>query len=340
MKYPDTRGPAGNCWPARSRGWSRNESFDEIPIPGLNSEAIDFRVASECFATVRKLSRKHLESLHLLVPHQGRMVPSNAAILLFGKDRAAHFPDAWIQAGRFSGTTRTNILDSREFHDSPVRAVVEAMEFARKHAQLAYHIEGARRDERWSLPLAAVREAVVNAVVHADYSQRGAPIRVLIFDDRVVVESPGLLPFGLTIEDIQDGVSRLRNRVIGRVFKELGMIEQWGSGVGRMIDACRESGLPLPQFKENGLCFQVTFSLRVEHAPRHDDIDRRILKTIANADGIKTRDVAEAASLTTRAVRSRLKKLVERGFIVEIGSGPNDPRRSYFITKQRNLPAH
>lgn len=320
------------------RRTARNESFDEIPIPELNSEAIDFRVASECFAPVRKLSRKHLESLHLLVPHQGRMVPSNAAILLFGKERAAHFPDAWIQAGRFSGTTRTNIVDSREFHDSPVRAVVEAMEFVRKHAQLAYRIEGARHDKRWSLPLAAIREAVVNAVVHADYSQRGAPLRVLIFDDRVIVESPGLLPFGLTIEDIQNGVSRLRNRVIGRVFKELGLIEQWGSGVGRMIDACREGGLPLPRFEESGLCFQVTFPLQVEQAPHHDDINHRILKAIADADGIKTRDVAEAARLTTRAVRSRLKKLVERGFVVEIGSGPNDPHRSYFITKRRNPP--
>jgi len=102
----------------------------------------------------------------------------------------------------------------------------------RKHALRSFRIEGVRRDEQWSIPLPAVREAVINAVTHSDYSQIGAPIRVSVFDDRVEVESPGLLPFGLTVDDILRGVSRLRNRVLGRVFKELGLIEQWGSGVG------------------------------------------------------------------------------------------------------------
>lgn len=63
-------------------------------------------------------------------------------------------------------------------------------------------------------------------MVHADYSQRGAPIRVAIFDDRLEVENPGLLPFGLTLENLPLGISKLRNRVIGRVFHELGMVEQ------------------------------------------------------------------------------------------------------------------
>jgi ATP-dependent DNA helicase RecG len=76
-----------------------------------------------------------------------------------------------------------------------------------------------------------LREAAVNAVVHADYSQGGGPLRLSIFDDRVEIESPGLLPAGLTIEDLRQGISKLRNRVIGRVFQQLGLIEQWGSGI-------------------------------------------------------------------------------------------------------------
>ncbi|MBK8232372.1 MAG: hypothetical protein IPK72_17750 [Candidatus Eisenbacteria bacterium] len=78
-------------------------------------------------------------------------------------------------------------------------------------------------------------------------------IRVAVFDDRVEVESPGLLPLGLTGNDIEARVSRLRSRVIGRVSKELGVIAQWGSGVGRMIDACREHGLPHRSFGRSAL---------------------------------------------------------------------------------------
>ena len=103
-----------------------------------------------------------------------------------------------------------------------------------------------RRTEHWNVPIAAVREAIVNAVAHADYSQRGAPIRLAIFDNRIEIENLGLLPFGLTLDDLPLGISKLRNRTIGRVFHELGLVEQWGSGVQRMIATCREAGLAPP----------------------------------------------------------------------------------------------
>lgn len=96
---------------------ARNESYDELPVPTLSSEAIDFSAASELFAPVRKLKREDLESLHPLTRHQRRLVPTNGGVLLFGVRRAATFPDAWVRVGRFSGTTRTHILDTAEIHD-------------------------------------------------------------------------------------------------------------------------------------------------------------------------------------------------------------------------------
>ena len=80
------------------------------------------------------------------------------------------------------------------------------------------------------MPLVAIREATMNAVVHSDYAQVGSPIRIAVFDDRIEIENPGLLPFGLTVEDILQGVSKLRNRVIGRVFHELHLIEHGAVG--------------------------------------------------------------------------------------------------------------
>jgi ATP-dependent DNA helicase RecG len=85
-------------------------------------------------------------------------------------------------------------------------------------------------------------------------------IRLAIYDDRIEFENPGLLPFGLTVEDIQQGVSKVRNRVIGRVFHELHMIEQWGSGIQRMASECQEAGLGKPGLEEVGMHFRVTIS--------------------------------------------------------------------------------
>ncbi len=234
------------------RRFARGETFDEQAMPECDSEALDFRAASESFASVRKLKRADLETLRLMVKYQGRKVPTVGGMLLFGKERKHYFPDAWVQAGRFRGTDKTYITDTLEIRTFPVRAVEEAVAFVQKHALHAMEIGAVHRKERWNLPPVAVREAIVNAIVHTDYAQHGAPIRVSIFDDRLEVENPGLLPFGLTVDDLLQGVSKLRNRVIGRVFHELGLIEQWGSGIQRMVAVCRDTGLASPVLEEIG----------------------------------------------------------------------------------------
>jgi predicted HTH transcriptional regulator len=86
------------------RRFARDGVFDEQPMPGIDSEALDFRAASESFAPVRKLRRFNLETLRLVAEHQGRMAPTVGEMLLFGRERERHFTDAWIQAGRFRGT--------------------------------------------------------------------------------------------------------------------------------------------------------------------------------------------------------------------------------------------
>lgn len=318
---------------AEMRRFGSGESYDERPMPTVDSEAVDFRVASESFASVRKLRRRDLETLRLLVSHQGRLVPTVGGVLLFGRERLEHFPDAWIQAGRFAGTDRAVIVDQLRLDMPPIQAIEAAVAFVAKHSLHGATIGPVRRTDHWNLPPEAVREALVNAVVHADYSQRGAPIRVAIYDDRLEVENPGLLPFGLTLEDLPLGVSKLRNRVLGRVFHELGLVEQWGSGVQRMIAACRDAGLPAPVWEEIGFRLRVTLRSEAVAPVLIDGRDRSILRVLESGDGRRTHDIAGAVGLSTRSTRTRLARLVERGLVREIGTGPNDPRRTYVRKK-------
>jgi len=315
------------------RRYSRNESFDESPMPDLDSEAIDFRAASESFAPFRELARRDLVSLGILAKHQGRLVPTVGGMLLFGHERERHFPDAWIQAGRFAGTNKAKILDHREFRDYPVPAIEEAIGFVTDHLRRGATIEGVRREDRWELPLVAVREAVINAVAHADYSQQGAPIRVALYDDRLEIESPGLLPFGLIIDDLTHGTSRLRNRVIGRVLHELKLIEQWGSGIPRMESACRDAGLASPEFEEIGQRFRVILRTGRVGEPTTDALDDTILAWLSDGEGRSTAQIATHIKRSPRATRTRLAALVERGLVREIGTGPQDPKRRYYRTE-------
>jgi predicted HTH transcriptional regulator len=311
-----------------------NRSFDEEPLSGLDSEAVDFAAASELFRGRRVLRRSDMTSLGWLRWYEGRTVPTVGGLLLFGRDRLAEFPDAWCQAGRFAGTTRVSILDTVDLTGTLPELVDGAIAFVERHLSTGVVIEGVRHRQARTLPLVAVREAVINAVVHADYSQRGAPIRVAVFDDRVEIESPGLLPFGMSIEDMRAGVSRVRNRVLARAFKELGYIEQWGSGIPRMTDACRRMGLPDPNIEEIAGRVRVTLDAVATGSAVVDDLDRVVLDRLAMAGGMTTAEVASVIDRTTRATRTRLLSLLDRGLVVEIGSGPNDPKRRYF------LPAH
>lgn len=311
----------------------RGRSFDEEPLPELNSEAIDFRVASECFKPVRKLTRQGLHSLQITTSYQRREVPTVAGILLFGHDRLKQFPDAFLRAGCFEGNDRSTILDSANITDSLPFAVEEALRFAQRNTRRAIEIKGARHDGVWEFPVVALREAIINASVHADYAQRGSALRLAIFQNRIEVENPGGLPPGLTIEDIRRGVSKLRNRVIGRVFHELKLIEQWGSGVQRMFTVCRAAGLPEPDLEEIGSGFRVTFKLQRIARPQRDNLDKMIIEYLRATPGASTSRIAARIKRSSRATQSRLKRLVELGHIIALGSSAKDPHKGYHLRK-------
>jgi predicted HTH transcriptional regulator len=317
---------------AELRRFASGESYDEEPLPDLDSEAIDFRAASELFASKRKLKKTDLDTLRIVTKHQGRKVPTVGGVLLFGHERERLFPDAWIQAGRFDGLDKVRLIDTLNIRSSLPHAVDEAIGFVQKHDLHGIKISGARHTDTWSLPAAAVREAIINAAVHADYSQRGAPIRLAFFDDRLEIENPGLLPFGITVQDARDGVSNLRNRVIGRVFQELGYIEQWGSGIKRMSAACRDAGIEEPRLEEVGTRFRVT--IRRSSAPRQPALDktnRAIVAALSSGLGLTTNEIATRIGRTPRATRTRLLTLVGRGLVQEVASSLQDPKRQYFL---------
>jgi predicted HTH transcriptional regulator len=142
------------------------------------------------------------------------------------------------------------------------------------------------------------------------------------------------LPPGLTIAEIRQGISKLRNRVIARVFHELRLIEQWGSGIQRMTQACLEAGLPEPKLEEIGTGFRVTFSgVRVQ-PPRTDDLDLQILDALRRTPGLSVQKIANIIQRTTRATRDRLATLTDKGLITPVASGPRDPRKVYYLMKR------
>jgi predicted HTH transcriptional regulator len=145
----------------------------------------------------------------------------------------------------------------------------ETEAFLAQHVPVEGRIEGWKRIDLPDYPLEALREAVVNAVIHRDYTRRGESIRVFYYADRIEVHSPGLLLPGVTVEQMRRGevTSKLRNPILAGLLRDIpGYMERVGSGIRLMIEETRQMGLPPPQFREMSE-FVVTFSKARVAAP-------------------------------------------------------------------------
>lgn len=336
IRFGSTNRTAGPELIAGIQRLAVNTFFDEQPCTEVNSEAIDFRAASELFSRIsRKTNPSTYRSLGLLINHAGREFPSRGAVLLFGKKKRTVFPDAVIRCARFRGRTTAQFIDQTEIDSYLPLAAEHAIAFIDRHTMHAAEIGRVRRKDIHEYPPPAVREAVINALVHTDYAIDGMNIKIAIFDDRIEITNPGMLPFGITLEAMVSGVSRLRNRVIGRVFKELELIEQWGSGIGRIITACKEAGLQPPCFEEIGNSFRVTlFNKRVgELSKSEPEWQEQLTQYLNKKSQISTGQAARLWNVSDRAARTRLRTLVSKGYLAEVGTSPRDPKRVYVLKK-------
>ncbi|MBI4706194.1 MAG: putative DNA binding domain-containing protein [Deltaproteobacteria bacterium] len=237
-------------------------AFDQAPCLGAEIDDLDIDAARKAFERVgHPIDLAKLQGLGVLIRYGKDRVPSNGGVILFGRDeaRARFLPDAQVRCARFRGPEKVHFLDRLDVEGSVLGAIEEASRFVARNTRLAAKIEGLRRQDIAEYPRVALREALVNAVAHTDYAARGSQIMVAVFSDRIEIQNPGQLPFGMTVDDIKAGVSHIRNRVIARVLRELGYMETWGTGYKRMREDCEAGGYPLPEWVELGRVTRTVF---------------------------------------------------------------------------------
>ncbi len=186
-----------------------------------------------------------------------RLLFRNAGALFFARNARRFFPQAYITCLMAKGTDKVHILDRKDFDGGVVADIEDAMRFIERNTRTAYRIEGLRRQNIPEYPMEAVREAIVNAVMHRDWFFDGANVFVELYTDRIEVISPGSLPKGLTL----DGLGRTsirRNPLIADLLHRIDFIEKPGTGIRRIRDGARERDCPEPRF-EAGRFVTVTF---------------------------------------------------------------------------------
>lgn len=223
-----------------------------------------------------------------------------------------------IKLARYSDEYRSEFLDRSEVSGSVLGQAEAAYDFISRHNPLRSRFEGIRRIDVRAFPEKAVREAVVNAVVHRDYSISGSTL-VTIYNDSLSVTSLGGLNPDIGVSDIMQGISSPRNPNLASVFFRLGMIEVYGTGIPRIMGEYRDNSVP-PRFDITNNVFKLT--LPMLDMERSDDDGSRAIIDLAYEKGTFTRRDAESATGASRSkVVSLLSRLVSEGKLEVVGNG-------------------
>jgi len=231
-----------------------------------------------------------------------------------------------VSCARFRGTDKVDFLDRVALDGETVlEAIDDVFKFIRRNTRLAARITGVRREDISEYPEIALREVLVNAIAHADYSLTGMRIRVAIYADRLVVENPGMLPFGMTLDDFKAGVSRIRNRVIARVMRELGLLEEWGTGYRRVLEDCRAGGYPSPEGQELGPALRVVFrphplTLAGTEDDTVNDRQRWFLAQLRQGNRVTWREIAQQYQVSESTAKRDIADLQARQLVEFVGA--------------------
>ena len=295
-------------------------SFDEI-----SREAIEeFKI--EATKSGRYPIIKNEDDLKTILSNL-RLFKNNAikrsGLVLFGKDPRDYIINAYLKIGKF-GQSDTDLLYQDVIEANVFQLPDKTIEILeKKYFKKFISYVGLNRIEKSEYPYEAVRESLLNAVIHKNYF--GPPIQISIYDDKFMIWNPGELPNELTLDDLKDKhASYPRNPIIADVFFKAGLIETWGRGTLKIIEECKKAGLPEPKFEISSGGFLVTFfkdKFTQDYLDKLNFNDRQIkaVQYLKKSDFITNRLYQEICKTSERTASRDLEQLTIKKVLIKVG---------------------
>ena len=253
----------------------------------------------------------------------------NAAVVLFAKDPGSEYIQCVIRMARFKGLTKEIFIDNKQSFGHAFFLLNESENFIRRNTAVSGKIVPGKmkRVDEPEYPFEAVREALINALCHRDYASPGGAITLTIYDDRLEIINTGLLPEGITIDQLKiNHSSHPRNPNITKVFYRRGLIEEMGMGTQKIIQICANANMKEPEFFEQAGTFVICLWSR-SYKSYSDDISlterqKKILRLLKEKQR-SPRDILYLLdeSITDRTLRNDLQLLKQKGFANSEGQG-------------------
>jgi ATP-dependent DNA helicase RecG len=232
----------------------RNATMEDLDLEKVKAYLARRSANSRQTGRFKDLERVLIGLECAVMTSDGKVVPTNAGMLFFGSHPQEHIIQSDVACVLFRETVGASRYADRRIITGTLQELIDGAElFLSRYIAVGAKVEGFKRIDIPEYSLEVLREAVINAVVHRDYSKRGESVRVFCYPDRVEIHSPGLLLPGITVEQMERGEvqSKLRNPTLANLLKEIpGYMERLGSGIRFMLDETKRLKLPGPQFRE------------------------------------------------------------------------------------------
>ncbi len=294
--------------------------FDEVPAVGRtldpSSDAVNGLCARISSAKGGPCDVNSLMNLNLVSEADGAIVPNRGFLLLTDNP----YYHARVQCARFKGTDKSVFIDRKEFTGPLEEQIRDSVNFVLNHINYGSTIVGTYRRDSYEIPPEAIREVITNAVAHRSYLREDSPILLAVYDDRITVVSPGPFPSSLTLEKALEGRTQSRNRAISRYFREIGLMEGWGSGLRRIMSSCREHGLRPPRILDDGSFVEVTLYRRQTQDSEITENEGRLVTLIEKCPSMTVKNASRKLELSEATVNRMLKRLQEKGVLHREGS--------------------
>ncbi len=269
--------------------------FDELPS-SAPPEAISL-----------PLVKKYLEK---------RREERNAGLLFFSEAPQEYIPNAKVRVVWFENEEMQRYTDSREFAGTIWKVVDELEEyFSRNLKVLGGALAGWKRKEFMEYPMEALREAIINALIHRNYFDP-SEVQIFVFPSKMVIKNPGSFPPGITPDAPQH---KPRNPILAQYMYDMGYIEKYGSGINKIKEACRAHPVAEVEFILKPYRTEVVFKKAKEI--KLDELDQKILRVLRKTKSTASTDIAEEAGLSKVSVVKRLNVLIAAGIIRKAGKG-------------------
>ncbi|MES2200268.1 MAG: RNA-binding domain-containing protein [Chlamydiota bacterium] len=308
-------------WQSRGRSYDMMPAYQSSEEDLEKNKILDF-LNSRKTPHIENINNRILLSYDLIIEEHGAIYNTVGGQLLFGKEPQKFFSESTILCTHFSGTSGREALGSVECTGTLFEQFYTAYNFITGRLSKSFSIRGIKRKEELEIPEAAIREILLNAVIHRNYHIE-APIKVAIYDNRIEIFSPGVFPGPLDTRNLMFGLTFIRNKVICKVFREANLIEKLGSGFITLFESYEKKGLHKPEVIE-GEGFVKCILPRPsfgEGIMSDNSEDESILALLEISSEITISDVINALHISRPTAGRRLIGLMNKGHIEQVGVG-------------------